>query len=324
MQALRFHRFGDLSELRLEEVARPVPRPGELLVAVRAASVNPSDVKNVAGKMEGTTLPRVPGRDFAGVVVEGPPELLGSDVWGAGGEVGFTRDGTHAEFVALPEDGVSSKPATLDFGDAAASGVNFVTAWVGVHDAIGLGPGETILVTGASGGVGSSVVQLARWMGARSIGLDRATAGALPPELRPDISLTVGDDVLTAIASETGGRGVEAVFDTVGEPLFATNIAALGDRGRYVLIASAGERRVAFDILDFYHKRLRLIGVDSRAIRSAEAAAILSRLRPGFESGRLRAPHVTSGYDLIDATLAYAAVAGGHRGKVIVSPRASA
>jgi NADPH:quinone reductase-like Zn-dependent oxidoreductase len=323
MRALRFHRFGSLDDLRLEEVPRPALRPGEILVQVRAASVNPSDVKNVLGKMEGTTLPRIPGRDFSGVVVEGPTELVGVEVWGAGGEVGFTRDGTHAEFVALPASGVSRKPASLDFAQAAACGVNFVTAWAGVHDALELGAGETILVTGARGGVGSSVIQLARWMGARTIGVDRPApgAGALrAPSLRPDVALTTADDVVAAVMHETSGHGVDAVFDTVGSSLFETNLAALAHGGRYAIIASAGERRTSFDILDFYHKRLKLIGVDSRAIESSQAARILDRLRPGFETNVLVPPAIAERFAMADARVAYVGLTTNIAGKAIIEP----
>src|SRR5579863_2560724 len=99
MRALRFHQFGDLGELKLEEVPEAAVGPDEVRVRIGAASINPSDVRNVEGKMEGTTLPRVPGRDFAGTVVDGPHELLGTAIWGTGGDIGFTRDGSHAESI---------------------------------------------------------------------------------------------------------------------------------------------------------------------------------------------------------------------------------
>ena len=88
MQALRFDRFGPISELHLVDVPRPATgATDDVLVEVLAASINPSDVKNVQGKMIGTTLPRIPGRDFAGVIVEGPSILIGAEVWGAGGDI---------------------------------------------------------------------------------------------------------------------------------------------------------------------------------------------------------------------------------------------
>ncbi len=85
---------------------------------VRAASVNPSDVKNVAGRMQQTVPPRTPGRDFAGTVVAGPEEWIGVDVWGTGGDIGFTRDGTHAKHVIDPGGGAAAQPDTLSFAEA--------------------------------------------------------------------------------------------------------------------------------------------------------------------------------------------------------------
>src|SRR5271155_4998329 len=104
MRAIRFKTFGDPSVLQLAEVAAPAIGETTALVRVMAASINPSDVKNVAGAMKQTTLPRIPGRDFAGVVEAGPAGWIGAEVWGTGGDTGFTRDGSHAEFIALPAE----------------------------------------------------------------------------------------------------------------------------------------------------------------------------------------------------------------------------
>lgn len=319
MSALRFDRFGDLTELHLTSVDRPVPNPDEVLVQVKAASINPSDIKNVQGKMEGTKPPRTPGRDFAGVAVEGPPNLIGTAVWGAGGEIGFEVDGSHAQYLLVPADGVAPKPDALDVVAAAASGVNFVTAWLCLNDAAALGAGETVYVTGAAGGVGSAVIQLARWMGARSIGYYRTIPSDLPPELKADVILVEGDDVVARVQDATHGSGANVVFDAVGSALFEQNLAVLAHDGRYAIIASAGERRASFDILDFYHKRAHLIGIDSRAHWSAAAARTLKRLRNGFESGQLRAPHVTMTVPLEQAIDGYRAVAQSAGGKVVIT-----
>lgn len=100
MRALRFNEFGDPAVLQVTDMPDPPATAQEAVIRVDSASVNPSDVKNVAGVMEGTVLPRIPGRDFAGVVLSGPPEWEGAAVWGTGGDVGFTRDGSHAELMA--------------------------------------------------------------------------------------------------------------------------------------------------------------------------------------------------------------------------------
>src|SRR5277367_5292189 len=126
MRALRFQKTGSLDELKIEYMPKPVPSPGEVLVQVKAAAINPSDVKNVLGKMHETSLPRTPGRDFSGIVVEGPPERLNQKVFGSGGNLGFGRDGTHAEFVAVPTVGLNPLPTNLTFEQAAAIGVAYL------------------------------------------------------------------------------------------------------------------------------------------------------------------------------------------------------
>src|ERR1035441_6634477 len=149
MLAARMIEFGKPEALRVVEIEDPRPTPDEVLIAVRAAGVNPSDIGNLAGRFSRTKLPRTPGRDYAGVVVEGPPELLGREVWGTGGELGFTRDGSHAQYVVVPGGAVREKPASLSFEQAAGIGVPFVTAWLAVVQAAQVTAGETFLVTGS-------------------------------------------------------------------------------------------------------------------------------------------------------------------------------
>ncbi len=128
MRVLKFEKAGFLDELSIRELPIPTPIAGEVLVQVKAAAVNPSDVKNVLGKMHETTLPRIPGRDFAGVVVGGSDELSGQSVFGSGGNLGFGRDGSHAEFVAVPASAVLPMPRNLSFEQAAGIGVAYVTS----------------------------------------------------------------------------------------------------------------------------------------------------------------------------------------------------
>jgi len=142
MKAVRFTRHGKPDVLAVEEIADPVPAGDEAVIRVVAASVNPSDVKNVQGLMEQTTLPRTPGRDFAGVVEAGPADWIGAEVWGTGGDSGFTRDGSHAEYILVPAAILRRKPDTLDFDQAGCVGVNFITAWKGLIEAAALPAGS--------------------------------------------------------------------------------------------------------------------------------------------------------------------------------------
>src|SRR5271156_1966777 len=102
MRAILFDRFGEPDVLRLVDLPEPADAPDTAIVSVKAASIKPSDVKNVEGLMAQTTLPRIPGRDYSGVVVSGPSQWIGAEVWGSGGDTGFTRDGTHAEKIVVP------------------------------------------------------------------------------------------------------------------------------------------------------------------------------------------------------------------------------
>src|SRR5205085_11285448 len=121
------------AELRpeLRDVAPPIPRTDQALVRVASAGVNPSDVKAMLGLMPQAVFPRTPGRDFAGTVVDGPAEWIGREVWGSGGDIGITRDGSHAGWLLLPAAALRLKPARLTMDEAGSVGVPFVTACEG-------------------------------------------------------------------------------------------------------------------------------------------------------------------------------------------------
>jgi len=287
MRALKFHQTGSLDNLRVEEVPLPIPGAGEVLVQVKAAAINPSDVKNVQGKMHETTVPRIPGRDFAGTVVKGPDELLGRSVFGSGGKLGFGRDGSHAEYLAIPATGVSPLPNNLSFEQAAAIGVAYMTAWAALVNAAQIQAGETALILGTTGAVGSAAARIAHEIGARVIGTVRQAADipstdALPVDNWIDLQVA---DVATGARKLTNGRGADVVFDLVGGAMFEQCLGALAWRGRQVAISSSPEPRVSFNLVDFYHNESRLLGVDSLKLSFDETAEILRRLTAGFESG---------------------------------------
>lgn len=306
MKALRFNRFGPPSVLTIEEVPRPVPRDGEALVRVKAAAINPSDVKNVSGHFAGTTLPRTPGRDFSGVVVEGR-KYQGEDVWASGPGLGITRDGAQAEYVVVPEEALSLKPRSLSAEQAATIGVPFITAWYALVNAAQLEAGETILIVGAAGAVGQAATQIANWRKARVLGAARSSD---PVPGADAVINTTTEDVRERVFELTGGAGADAVFDTVGGAMFEPALRSLRVGGRQVAITSTGDRRVCFDLIDFYHNSSRLVGVDSMKFNPGEVGTIAEELRAGFESGALRPPMIeASAFE--NAVEAYEKVAGG-------------
>jgi NADPH:quinone reductase-like Zn-dependent oxidoreductase len=292
MRALRFEKTGSLDELKLGEVSRPAIATGEVLVQVKAAAINPSDIKNVLGKMHETMPPRIPGRDFAGVVVEGPAELTGTSVFGTGGNLGFGRDGSHAEFVAVPASVAVPMPPGLSFPSAATLGLPFITAYAALISAAGLRAGETVLITGTTGAVGKAAVSIAASLGAKVIGTVRSASRIPPPDAMPVAHwVNIGEDSLFGeVHGATGGWGVDVTFDLVGGDLFEQCLACLDFRGRHIAIASGPARRVSFDLIDFYHNESRVFGVDSLKISFEETGAILRELASGLVKGTFPLP----------------------------------
>jgi NADPH:quinone reductase-like Zn-dependent oxidoreductase len=319
MKAIQFKSFGNPEVLDYVDLPTPQADPDSAVVRVMAASVNPSDVKNVSGHFEHTVLPRIPGRDFSGVVVDGPPAWVGADVWGTGGDIGFTRDGTHAEFIRIPLAGLSRKPAALSHAEASAIGVNFVVAWLGTVEYAQLRAGETIAVIGAGGGVGGAVAQIAKAHGACVIAVDRHPLDANTPAGRVIDGYVPFDEHVTERLHElTGGAGAEVVYDTVGGVAFETALSLAKRRGRVLEISGTGKRRVEFDLIDFYHNETQLLGVDSAKLGVAESAPLMSALVEGFDSGKLSGPAIAHEFPLEQAREAYQAVAGGTRGRVVI------
>lgn len=255
-------------------------------------------MKNVAGAFK-ASLPRVPGRDYAGL--------------------GVTRDGTHAEYVVVHSDWLSEKPAHLTMPQAAAVGVPYLAAWMAVHDAGSLEVGRTVLITGALGAVGRAAPEIARWSGAEVIGADRFDG---PPGAEAWIDTRTMELALEA-RRLSGGRGVVLVVDAVGGPLFEASLRSLRSGGRHVVLTSVGNRRVEFDLLDFYHNASHLIGIDAMQLSGTAVASILDRLRKGFDMGRLTPPTVTAVWPLARGIEAYSAVEAGAPGAkhVLAPPR---
>lgn len=305
MKALRFAEYGPPSVLVLTDVSIPEPAPGEVQVQVQASAVNPSDIKNVAGAFH-ASVPRVPGRDYAGIVVAGSDAWKGKQVWGTGPGFGVIRDGAHAQYVLVPIEGLSEKPARLSALEAVTVGVPYLAAWSSLVDAAGIQSGETILVTGVSGAVGRAATQIAHWKGAKVI-------GAALRESRSDADqfiITTGKDLTAEVKSLTKAAGVDLVLDCVGGPMFEPSLNSLRRGGRQVAITSVGTRRVELDLIDFYHEEKRLIGVDTMKLTDGQIARIMDQLRAGFDQGHLK-PSPTTTWPLSRAVEAYTAVESG-------------
>jgi NADPH:quinone reductase len=268
-------------------------------------------------------FPRTPGRDYAGVVVDGPAELLGSQVFGSSGDLGIRRDGTHASHLVVEKEALVLKPDTLSIHEAAGIGVPFVTAMEGFRRAGMPKAGETVLVMGVNGKVGQAAAQIATWQGARVIGVVRksepyAGFSCAPVEI---VDKSKGD-VATQVRDMTGGKGADIVYNTVGDPYFQDAHKALAILGRQILIAAI-DKIVQFNIFEFYRGRHTYVGIDTLALNSIASGEVLRELAPGFAAAKLKPfPIETHAiYALKDAASAYIAVMGSARERIIFDPK---
>ncbi len=296
----------------------------EAVVLVRAAAVNPSDVKAATGLMPYAVFPRTPGRDFAGTVIAGPADLIGKDVFGSSGDLGIRRDGSHGTHVIVPRGGLVEKPSNMSFAQAAGIGVPFVTAIEGYRRAGLPRPEETVVIMGVNGKVGQAAAQIATWRGARVIGVVRRAEGYEGhASAEVEIVNAGSEDVAERVKALTDGKGADIVFNTVGDPYFAAAHKSLGKLGRQILIAAINHV-VDFNIFEFYRGRHSYYGIDTLALSCGETGAVLNELLPGFKEGALQPFAVAeeAQYGLDNISEAYAAVMTSSRQRVFIIPEA--
>jgi len=319
MKALQFSRTGDLAALEVVELPTPVPAGGEVLVQIKAAGLNPSDVKNVLGRFPYTTLPRVPGRDFAGVVVEGQQALIGQEVWGTGNQIGFSRNGSHAGYITLSAKGVALKPKSLSFAQAASLGVPYTTAWDALERSL-VDANTRLLVIGANGAVGSAAIALAKVRGAKVLAAVRRPeqVDALKEQGYDAILLGKPEELAAQVGAVFTG-GADVIFDTTGFWLPAS-VQALAPFGRIAIIAAPVDGHVQMPALALYRKGGSVVGINSLLYNVEACARMLEQFGQLFDEGKLPLPT-----DLVETPIEqglahYAAVNQGSTDKVILIP----
>lgn len=249
MRAWRTHRYGPPREvLQLDRVPIPEPQAGEVRVRVQAIPLNLNDLERITGgnMMVRPELPYSPGMEVMGVVDACGP---GAEAFAGRRVVAMPKQahGGFAEFAICPTASAFEMPDAIPLPDAAALYFPFHLAWLGLFDRAALQAGESVLIHAAAGGSGSAAIQLARNAGARVF----ATAGsarkvALCRELGADVAIdyTV-DDFAEIVLAETGGRGVDVVFDNVGEAVMEKSMRATAYDGRYLMMGFASDKTVA-------------------------------------------------------------------------------
>jgi NADPH:quinone reductase-like Zn-dependent oxidoreductase len=306
MHAVRMHSYGGPEVLVHEEVPIPQPEPGELLVRVKAAAVNPVDWKIREGRLREMLphrLPLIMGWDVSGVV-----EAIGPGVtrFRAGNEVfsrpDILRDGTYAEYVVIRESEAAFKPVSVDHLHAAAIPLAGITAWKSLIEAAEVGPGQRVLIHGAAGGVGCFAVQLAKYRGAHVI----ATAS----DHNHDYLHRLGADELVDYRNgrfENVVNDVDVVFDTIGGDTQERSWQVLKKGGILVSIVSPppAETATAHGVLQAF-------------VFIQPDAAVLAELAKLVDAGKLR-PFVEVVLPLAEARRAQELSQGGHvRGKIVL------
>jgi len=302
MRAITIEGFGGRDRLKLLDLPTPRPGPDDVLVRVRAAGVGPWDTKIREGIFGNRSFPHVLGVEASGIV-----ESAGENVADLreGDEVYVYSGGCYSEYVAAPAEKVARKPASLSFEEAAGVPVAGSTAYQGIVEEIGLKEGETVLIAGAAGGVGTMAVQIAASLGARVLGT------ASPPNHDYLRSLGAAEGIdyhgdWVAAVRTIAADGVDAVFDCVGGETFRRSFDAVRDGGRVVTIVAFGEEVEP-------SRGITYLAFSARAQRRK-----LEKLSEMFDAGTLRV-EIKDVVPLEEAAKAHERVEAGHtRGKIVL------
>jgi len=323
MRAVVITSPGDPDVLKLTEVPDPVPGPGEVLVEVAAAGVNRADVLQRMG-----FYPPPPGAPpYPGLECSGRISALGPGVtvWQPGDEVcALLGGGGYAEQAAVPQGQLLPVPDGVSLVDAAGLPETACTVYATVFQQARLTPGETILVHGGAGGIGTMAIQLAKSFGARVI----CTAGTSAKlerctELGADLAVSyVRDDFVSAVDVFTGGRGADVILDIVGGPYLARNVAALATGGRLLVVSTQGGSSAELDLQMLMRKRAGILASTLRARPPADKAVIVAGVReqvwPLISAGRVR-PVTDRVLPMADAADAHRVLEQGtHVGKILL------
>jgi NADPH:quinone reductase-like Zn-dependent oxidoreductase len=311
MKAIRIHEDGGPEVLRYEDAPDPVPEPGEVLVELRAASLNRLDLWIRQGRPS-VPKPRILGADGAGLV-DGRRMVINPGI--EHGEkisvVGEHMDGTHAELVAVPESNVYPIPDGMSFEEAAAWPLVFETAYRMLVTRAGLREGEWVLVWGAGGGVASAANSIARALGARTIvtsANDEKLAAA-----EADVKVNhAGQDVVEAVKEATGGYGADIVVEHVGEATWQRSLQAARQGGRIVVCGATSGPNPPAALHRVWWKQLSILGSTMGTKGDFEGVYELVR------SGKVK-PIVDEVFPLADAAAAHERLERGEQlGKIVL------
>jgi NADPH2:quinone reductase len=324
MRAVVLDGFGGPEVMRLSEVPRPRPGPGQVLIRVAATSVNRADLQQRSGNY----APPPGESEILGLEVAGVISQLGEGVtgWQVGDRVmTLVGGGGYAEYATAPSSTLMPVPEGIDLVRAAGISEVFITAWLNVFREAALKPGETLLVHGGASGVGTAAIQLAKALGPSPVIVtvgDEAKAEACKKLGADHVILYKQENFSERVLALTDARGADVVLDHIGAAYLEPNLRCLAVYGRLVIIGLLGGARAELNIGRMMVKRQRIIGSVLRARPVAEKAAVTAAFREAalgrFERGELQ-PVIHEVLPLADARLAHELVAANaNTGKVIL------
>ncbi|MDH0735201.1 zinc-dependent alcohol dehydrogenase family protein [Achromobacter spanius] len=317
MKAVVLKSFGGPESFELRDVPKPVPQAGQVLVRVHATSINPLDYQVRRGDYPDLVpLPAITGHDVSGVVEAVGP---GVTAFAPGDEVWYTPQifdgpGSYAEYHVAAESIVGKKPPSLSHLEAASLTLVGGTAWEALVVRAGLRVGESILIHGGAGGVGHVAIQLAKAIGAKVFTTAREANFEFARRMGADVVIDYEkEDYADAVMRETGGRGVDVVFDTIGGDTLSRSADVLAQLGRVVSIVDIAQPQ---NLLQAWGKNASYHFVFTRQHRGK-----LDELNALIERGQLR-PHVGAVYSLADIAQAHARLEtpnNGLQGKIAIA-----
>ena len=315
----------DALKFDLADIETPKIKDGECLVEIHASGVNPSDAKALLGKMPNLAWPRTPGRDYAGIVVEGPSALIGKEVWGTGGDLGMGRNGAHAEFNVVDTAGIREKPKNMTMSEAGSIGVSWTCAWLGMVPGARVASSETVAVLGANGKVGESAIQIATAAGASVIAVERSRDEYHGHATGPVdvVNLEKEPDLHKAIMDRTGGKGADIIMNTVGSPYFDASCNSLAKQGRQIILTTIVEENM-INLRTFYRGNYQMLGVSNMDHDNILSGELLEDMKSGFESGDYKAYPIKDEnvFSLENAGDAYVSVLKNlSRDRIVISPK---